>query len=525
MWNVLLVEDEAFVRRSLKQLIRWEDMGFTIAREAADGQEALEMMRADPPDLVVSDIVMPGMDGIELLKRAREEGLEASFVMLTCMNEFEYARQALDYGASAYLLKLSMNEQSLGDTLAKVKRELARNLNVRSQAVADPYQRLYREAWQTIHQTGGARHGAGAGAGAGARTGAGGGAGAGPATEQMRYRPEGKADTVWIGSFLHGADPFTLDDFHRLGLVTSGSRSVAHTFVHSGQTTVFVWNPVAVRPWPVEKGACPWPAACSAVVGGEEVTAAWSRVLRHVDHAWYEGRTGLMLVASGEGGGAGAAAEGLPRPAAAEMLTWRTEREWIRSFEQRNLDEFRLLLDAGWKEARERCLPMAAVKELAVRLDRLLSRIAGRSATAEEELLHAVSHAELRDRLLASAERYADRDRAAAQLVTGHREIDKALDYIHRHYCSDVTLKAVAAMVAMDEAYFSGLFKKKTGVTLIHYLQQVRVDHAKQLLAQSELPATEIGERVGFPNANYFIKIFKRWTGQTPSEFRSAERT
>lgn len=498
MWNVLLVEDEVFVRRSLKQLIRWEDMGFTISNEAGDGQEALEMMRADPPDLVVSDIIMPGMDGLELMKQARAEGLDASFVMLTCMNEFEYARQALEYGASAYLLKLSMNVQSLEETLTKVKRELAHNLNVRSQTMAQPFHRLYQETWQSIHKAGGTV--------------------CSPKLQQTLLedvgllRKDGRTESIWIGAFLHGSTPFTLDDFQQLGIVTQGNRSIVHTFAHSGQTTVFVWNPEAFRPWPEEKGTFPWIAACSSVEAGVEMPSAWNRVLRTLDRAWYEGRPGLDQAAAAS-----------PVPSSSEPLAWRTERELIHSFELRKLDEFKLRLKTGWEEAWERSLPMAVVKEMALRVDRLLSRIAGCSATAEEELLHCMSHAELGERLLASAERYANRNIAAAQPLTGHREIDKAMAYVHQHYASDISLRAVAALVAMDEGYFSGLFKKKTGVTLIHYIQQVRINHAKGLLEQTKLPVIEIGERVGFPNANYFIKIFKRWTGQTPSEYRTVE--
>jgi two-component system response regulator YesN len=472
-------------------------MGFTIASEAGNGQEALDIMRSERPDLVVSDIIMPEMDGIELLKRAREEGLESLFVMLTCMNEFEYARQALDFGATSYLLKLSMNAQSLEETLTKIKRELVRNFQARSQAVAHSFQRMYRETWQAIHNNG-------AEAGEGERL----------TLQQLEeYRSmleEVKADSVWIGSFLHGANQFALEDFHKLGLVTPGSRSIVHVFAHSGQTTVFIWNPAIIRPLE-EKGVFPWTAACSPVVGSREMPTAWNHVLRELDHAWYEERTGLFQ--------ATAAAESLH--AWSEWLTWKTEREWIRSFEQRKLDEFKLRLQAGWETTRERRLPMAAVKEMALRVDRLLSRIAGCNATAEEEFLLCTSHSELGERLLASAESYCNRNRAITQPLTGHREVDKAVAYIHQHYSSDVTLKAVAALVAMDEAYFSGLFKKKTGATLIHYIQQVRIEHAKGWLEQTELSVAEIGERVGFPNANYFIKIFRRWTRRTPSEYRS----
>ncbi|MDQ1912556.1 response regulator [Paenibacillus sp. GD4] len=124
MWKVLLVEDEVFVRESVKELIRWEEMGFTVVGEAGDGAKALELITAEPPDLVLSDIVMPKMDGIELLKETRRAGIQSRFVMLTCLGDFEYVRQAMEYGASNYILKLSMSVKDLRDTLQKIRLEL-----------------------------------------------------------------------------------------------------------------------------------------------------------------------------------------------------------------------------------------------------------------------------------------------------------------------------------------------------------------------------------------------------------------
>ncbi|WJH33445.1 helix-turn-helix transcriptional regulator [Paenibacillus sp. CC-CFT747] len=83
-----------------------------------------------------------------------------------------------------------------------------------------------------------------------------------------------------------------------------------------------------------------------------------------------------------------------------------------------------------------------------------------------------------------------------------------------------MTLRSVASLVALDETYFSALFKRKTGYTLIHYLHKERVEQAKRLLEQTGLPVAEIADKVGFPNANYFNKIFKRWTGATPGDYR-----
>ncbi|CAG7617109.1 helix-turn-helix domain-containing protein [Paenibacillus allorhizosphaerae] len=489
MWNVLLVEDEAFVRRSLKQLVPWEAMGFTIVGEAGDGQEALAMMHACSPDLVITDIVMPVMDGIELMKRAKEEGLESAFVMLTCMNEFEYARQALELGASAYLLKLSMNVQAIEDTLSKVRRELVRDLLMRSQSLQQPFQQLYRDIWQSIGEGEIADH-------------------------RLQIDEEGGLDdrfqSVGIVSFLHGPDRFTLEKFIEFGMVSPGCRSVVHAYSHFGQTTVFVWNPVSFLVH-ANHNKIPWPAVYAPLVKRSELAAAWGHVLRTLDRNWYEGTTSLIQAADTTDKVTSASAS----------LRWDTEREWIQSFEQHKPDDFRSRLQVGWKDMADRRFPMAVVKETALRIDRILALISGGSGTPEEDYTSCVRHEELGLRLLSSAERYANKYGEDNESLTGHPEIDKALAHIRRHYHEDMTLKSIAALVAMDEAYFSALFKRKTGVTLMHHIQQVRIGMAKKLLEQTKLPVAEIGDRVGFPNANYFIKIFRRWTGTTPSEYRS----
>ena len=257
MWKVLLVEDEVFVRESVREIIAWEELGFTVSGEAGNGAEALEMILEDAPDLVISDIVMPEMDGVELLRRTREEGIDSRFVMLTCMNDFENVRQAMEYGASNYILKLSMSVNSLRDTLRKISGELEKNRKV---------------------------------------------------------------------------EPDMLQE--------------------------------------------------------------------------------------------------VPPPP---------------------------------------------------------------SPPAHEE-------------------------------ITSHPEIQKILHYLHEHYAEDITVKSMSQYVMMAENYVSTLFKKKTGHTLIHYLHRIRVDQAIRLLTGSDLPVYEIGNRVGFVSDNYFIKIFKRLTAQTPSQYRHQHR-
>ncbi|CAM4471685.1 response regulator [Paenibacillus xylanexedens] len=147
MWKILLVEDKVFVRR---KLIQWDLFGYTVSGEASNGREALESMAEDMPDLVITDIMMPGMDGIKLLRNARSNELISRFVMLNCMNEFKYAQQALEYGTSGYILKLSMSMQSMQDILAKVAKELTAANEQRQQVLSQKFNVFYKQILDRI---------------------------------------------------------------------------------------------------------------------------------------------------------------------------------------------------------------------------------------------------------------------------------------------------------------------------------------------------------------------------------------
>jgi two-component system response regulator YesN len=149
-WSVIVVEDEDYVRDAIIRLIPWEQEGFKLVGVAADGIPALELIRDKQPDLVITDIVMPRLNGIQLLKQAREAGSQAKFIMLTCMNEFEYAQQALEYGASSYILKLSMDIDKLRASLKKVSQELMTN-RVTKQVVEELEQHAKHQPYATDH--------------------------------------------------------------------------------------------------------------------------------------------------------------------------------------------------------------------------------------------------------------------------------------------------------------------------------------------------------------------------------------
>lgn len=105
MITAMIVDDENLVRMGLRKTIPWSDLGIDIVAEAEDGERGLEAALHHRPDLIITDIKMPFMDGVEFMRRVRENGLDAQFIVLSGYSDFEYAKGAIRYGAMDYIVK------------------------------------------------------------------------------------------------------------------------------------------------------------------------------------------------------------------------------------------------------------------------------------------------------------------------------------------------------------------------------------------------------------------------------------
>lgn len=124
MYSVLIVDDERIVRLALNSIINWEKEGFRVAASVSSAQAALEQIRRQPPHLVITDIVMPDMDGLALVQQARSEGYEGQFVLLTNHQDFSYAVQALKNRVLDYILKTDLTPESFSKVLTRVRQQL-----------------------------------------------------------------------------------------------------------------------------------------------------------------------------------------------------------------------------------------------------------------------------------------------------------------------------------------------------------------------------------------------------------------
>ena len=113
MIKLLVVDDEIWIRERISKEIPWESVQAEVVGTAEDGQEALEMAEELEPDIIITDIRMPGFDGIELLRELRKKSLDIKVILLSGYNDFSYAKEAIKYGAFDYILKPAEDQELL----------------------------------------------------------------------------------------------------------------------------------------------------------------------------------------------------------------------------------------------------------------------------------------------------------------------------------------------------------------------------------------------------------------------------
>lgn len=123
MYKVLIAEDEELILEGLKNLINWEELGLTIIHGAGDGWEAFKLWQEEPADIIVTDISMPKMSGLELIREIRKLDERVRFIILTGYDEFEYAKKAVPLDVEDYILK-PIDEEQLAETLKKAMKKL-----------------------------------------------------------------------------------------------------------------------------------------------------------------------------------------------------------------------------------------------------------------------------------------------------------------------------------------------------------------------------------------------------------------
>ncbi|RAV21419.1 helix-turn-helix domain-containing protein [Paenibacillus contaminans] len=496
MWTVFLVEDESFVREAIRETVDWERHGFCVTGEAGNGREALAAILELKPDVVIADIVMPDMDGIELLKETRKAGIRSRFIMLTAMNHFDYARDALQYGAYNYLLKLSLNDDILLENLARIKGELLEELKAAGEALYPFYHRI----WSGFRGTGAPVHEDQAGTVA--------------AAAADKFRNLG-LDIIGV---LSGAAPASMEQAG----IRKETYLLVQSFYEGGQTTFFCWR-FHGKEEDIRLYKPDFPAGTAACSSLARLSEDWRRALNQLNGVWYgreasamkEWQNGIDRRPETPHRAPEATFGAKKHPPIAEL-----EAELIRCFEERDEPKCAEAAALMWESMEATSFSHMEVKMLAAHLLHILARLAGRTSEDREGINSAISHESLLGYVLQTIRELIRHLKEENVSFTDHPEVNRVIQYMLEHYKENIKIADLAKLVAINGDYLSTVFGKKTGLTPIAYLQNIRIEQAKRLLLHAKLSVEEIAFQTGFADDAYFIKVFKRMVGQTPSSFR-----
>ena len=509
MIPALLVEDDIEMLTALTRMIRWEEFGFRIVGTAADGEEGLDLIRRHEPGLVVTDISMPRLDGLSMIRTAREEGFNFKAAILTCHEDFEYARTSINLDVLDYIVKITLTEEDLAATAEKAARQLADDRDPSRSFRTQ--ERLFAQVLdgQLSHEE----------------------LAAGLRRERLPTPPESYLPLqLFIDNYaadIHRSSirhPYELKCSVLQAVHDLEERGLAVLLVSSAddQFSFIVWSKT-------ER-----PADLIAELLDEEICSLGERERVSLTAVLAPAVTSL------------AQADGALRSA----LKWRHElflREGSglirtdrgrRRFKYRQCDRQEL---AAPLEASLRRLDEA---DSAGEVDRLVGHVAQQDYDPEElvllfdELEAAVENAARRLGLPhAPAPRSADRLRAAAEILhdsvgsffraarergklSAREEINRTINHIRENMHTGISCSDMAALANMSVSHFSRVFRQETGMSFSRFLTDVRVRRADELLLDSDVPIEQVAAAVGFDNPSYFYRVYKRETGLTPGERR-----
>lgn len=535
--KVFLVEDEMVIRRGIKNSIDWEKEGYIFCGEASDGELAYPMIIKEKPDILITDIRMPFMDGLELCKLVKEELPNIKILILSGYDEFDYAKEAIRLGVTEYLLKPissgklleALNgvsesirrEKEDKDLVRKYMEEMRENTEHEKQkffeqmiagnlSMADALETgkkyemnlsagmynllLFRFTLGEENRKSGELLGEAEYA-------------IKKLTERLEYVFEFQRDVEgW--AFLLMAD----NEEQMSERVKELSKDLEEIMKNYSTITYFggIGQPVA-RLRELEESfreaeralAARFTMELNRIISVEDI-----RMAQNVDTL-----DDIEITSFGE------------------IEKTRTMLEkFLNNGAEDEIDEF---VDVYINELPEENLKSVLMRQYII-MDAYIvmmsfcekiEGIEGEMQAQSEELKNSMKTIQTLEEIKNYIRMLLKKIIGVRDTISGRRYsniIEIAKDQIRKTYMSDeISLNTIAAEVGMSPSYFSSIFSKEMGKTFVEYLTEIRMDRAKELLMCSSMKTSEIGYEVGYKDPHYFSYIFKKTQNCTPKEFRA----
>ncbi len=520
-YKVFFVEDEIITREGIRDNVDWEASGFNFCGEAADGEMALPLLRTVQPDVLITDIKMPFMDGLQLSKIVRERMPWVKIIILSGHDEFEYARKAISLGVTDYLLK-PVTVQSLQATLQRLSVQLDHERKEQNDL------KRLREQMEDNHEM---------------------------LCERLLFKlvigAISPAEAIEKGQTLgldlsaryylvvilklelgDRTEQYDHDDYQQV------QRSIAELVAENPDifTLKRDWDDITL----IMKGVTP-----------EYLEEERDLLLEQIRQIVARTRYQLAI-------GVGASKERIadisqsfvdallqiqspvredethPRQSIEHRELLKLDRKAVENYlRSGSKDEFEKFFDAYLRPLSETALKSTLIKnyifvDVILAIAKLVSELGGEidkiipeSGSMETTMAGIKSVDLLREhvyRMISIGLAYRD-----SQSNGQHaRLIQQAKEYIEQHHADpELSLNEVAARVNLSPSHFSVVFSEETCKTVKEYLTEVRLNKAKELLRMTTLRSADIAYQVGYSDPHYFSSVFKKHTGVSPLEFRS----
>lgn len=515
--NILVVDDEPIIRIGLRTLVDWDKHGLSLAAEAADGREALERIRAGGIDIVLTDIRMPRMDGLELIRVARAEQDDLGVLVLSCLDDFAFVKEAMKLGASDYVLKPTMEPDELVAILLEMKRRIGDNREAK---------RRMREWQDELAESRQAQL----------------------ALWLRRFIDEGavhpKLERELFGQRapLYSLLLIGADEALAAGESAAACIAAASAVRFGGGLLILL---------PLASGLSQREAYAAKFAGAQALNAQLREAGAAAGGSWTIGigpdiaslpqlRQALeahrrQLRRRFYGEPAAIVADAGEEPPEGE-LPHEHRSSLLRAMSSRNIDAMRHHAELLCGDIRERKPDIARLRTFLFELMGLLVGFARDHGFVQLDRFERKHVSLTRIQSFYEADALCRWFRDAVQELWGCRWgqasegaannpfIRKALQFMHDNYRRNIGTTDIADHVRLSRSYLSDLYSREMGESLIETLTRIRIDQAKALLRSGDKKVYEIADAVGFTDPKSFAKTFKRIVGCTPKEYESENK-
>ncbi len=527
-YTVLLVDDEEDVIQVIMKKINWEEIGFSVIGYANNGVKALEMVEEYQPDVVMTDIKMPYMDGMELAHCIKEEFSATKLLIFTGFDEFEYAKEAVHLEVEEYLLK-PVNLVELTDVLTQVKRKLdeeiseKKNVQVLQNYYLESLPLLQVNFYSTLIE------------------------GRIQEADLQKYLSDYQISLVgpyYCCLVIHTSSSQIEDGVNPLLLAASVEKQAKERLGEAwrGKSFSYLGNSILLVQLQDEQEISKLTDECDRFCRyvkrmiGAVVTVGIGYVCDHIlelASSYASARDAVSYRAIYGASRAINMKEVAPQEASEQELKqggdcfnhlFKMIRLGTQEGIERAIDEYLEQISFQGKSLQQHYISvMELVSELfhfSVNNEIVVDEFAGDMRSLYGRLLDMepqVLRKWLLDISLSFHERLLNsRSKSTKSFVL------KAQDYVRDHYADvELSLDHICRELGVSNSYFSTIFKKETGNSFIGYLTEYRMEQAARMLIETGEKSYIIAKKVGYADPNYFSYVFKRQFNTSPSKYRT----